>query len=269
MGTILKDRESVSRSKMQNEAKNPIKGTERTITIVEALKEMDGAKVTELADQVGLSKGTVHDYLSTLREHNYVVKESDEYYVGLGFFEIGEYARNRIQIYHAAKPEVQKLAEETGELANLLHEEHGLGVYLYRARGENAVTLDTHTGKRRYLHNTALGKSILAHMPRDRVDDILDQHGLPQETEHTITDREELYSELEQIRDRGYAFCNQERVEGLHCVAAPLQSRSGDVLGAISIAGPTTRIKGGRLEEELPQKVLQAANVIEINTNFS
>lgn len=254
---------------MAHKAKNPIKGTERTIQIVESLKAMDGARVTEIADQVGLSKGTVHDYLSTLREHNYVVKEGDEYYVGLGFFEIGEYARNRIQIFHAAKPEVAKLAEETGELANLLYEEHGLGVYLYRERGENAVTLDTHTGKRRYLHNTALGKAILAYMPKRRVDEILNQHGLPQATRQTITERDELYSELEHIEERGYAYCNQERVEGLHCVAAPLRSQKGTVLGAISVAGPSTRIRDERLEEELPQKVLQAANVIEINTNFS
>lgn len=253
----------------KTKAKNPIRGTERTIQIVEGLKELDGARVTELADHLGLSKGTVHDYLSTLREHNYVVKEGEEYQVGLGFFEIGEYARDRIQIYHAAKPEVKELAEETGELANLLYEEHGLGVYLYRARGENAVTLDTHTGKRRYLHNTALGKAILAHLPREEVDRIIDQHGTPQATEYTITDREELYTELDRIQDRGYAFCNQERVEGLHCVAAPLQDRDGTVLGAISIAGPSTRIQGERLEEELPQKLLQAANVIEINANYS
>jgi len=254
---------------MPNEAKNPIQGGERTISIVETIKELDGAGVTELADHLDLSKGTVHNYLSTLREHSYVVKEDEEYQVGLGFFEVGEYARNRIRIYHAAKPEIERLAEETGELTNLMYEEHGQGVYLYRDRGKHAVSLDTHTGKRRYLHNTALGKAILAHMPRDRVDEILDQRGMPSATQHTITDRDELYTELETIRDRGYAFCNQERVEGLHCIAAPVQSPVDTVLGAISVAGPSTRIKGDRLKQELPEKVRQAANVVEINTNYA
>lgn len=250
-------------------AKNPIKGAEKTILIVQTLKEMDGAGVTELADRLDLSKGTVHDYLSTLREHNYVVKEGDTYYVGLGFFELGEYARNRIRIYNVAKPEVARLAEETGELANLLYEEHDLGVYLYRARGENAVKLDTHTGKRRYLHNTALGKAILAHLPEERVEEILDRHGLPPATPRTITNREDLYEELDTIHERGYAYCNQERVEGLQCVATPLMSRTGRVLGAISLAGPTTRMKGKRIQEELPERLLQAANVIEINVNYA
>lgn len=255
---------------MKNKAKNPIKGTEKTIRIVEALRKMDGARVTELANEVELSKGTVHDYLSTLRQHNYVVKEGATYYVGLGFFELGEYARDRIRIYHVAKPEVSKLAEETGELANLLVEEHGLGVYLYRAQGENAVTLDTHTGKRRYLHNTALGKVILAHMNKERVEEILDQHGLPRATENTITNREDLYEELDTIRERGFAYCNQERVEGLQCVAVPLMSCSDKrVLGTISIAGPTTRMKGNRIDSTIPDKLLQAANVIEINVNYT
>ncbi|ESP87069.1 IclR family transcriptional regulator [Candidatus Halobonum tyrrellensis] len=255
---------------MGDQAKNPIKGTEKTILIVEALKEMDGAGVSELAERVGLSKGTVHDYLSTLRQHNYVVKEGNTYYVGLGFFELGEYARNRLHIYHVAKSEVDNLAAETGELANLLYEEHGLGVYLYRARGENAVTLDTHTGKRRYLHNTALGKAILAYMPDHRVEAILDQHGLPRATERTITDREELYEELAAVRDRGYAYCNQERVEGLQCIATPLISRAdGAVLGAISVAGPTTRMTNDRVGEEILDRLLQAANVVEINVNYA
>lgn len=254
---------------MVNRAKNPIKGAEKTIRIIETLKELDGAGVTELANQLDLSKGTIHDYLSTLRQYNYVVKEGNQYHVGLGFFEVGEYARNRIQIYQVAKPEVQKLAEETGELANLLYEEHGLGVYLYRARGKDAVTLDTHTGKRRFLHNTALGKAILAHMPKSEVEEILDQHGLPQTTKNTITERGELYTELEKIRERGYAYCNQERVEGLQCVAAPLMSPDDDVLGAISVAGPTTRMNDERIQEELPQRLLQTANVIEINVNYS
>jgi DNA-binding IclR family transcriptional regulator len=255
---------------MENEAKNPIKGTEKTIRVVETLREMDGAGVTELANRLGLSKGTVHDYLSTLRQHNYVVKEGNEYHVGLGFFELGEYARNRIRIYHVARPEVSKLAEETGEVANLLVEEHGLGVYLYRERGENAVTLDTHTGKRRYLHNTALGKAILAHLSEGRVEEILDRYGLPKANENTITDRDELYEELDAIRDRGYAYCDQERVEGLQCVAVPLTSCSDNrVLGAISVAGPSTRMKGDRISEEIPDKLLQAANVIEINVNYT
>ena len=194
--------------------------------MVAALRELDGTGVTELATHLSMSKNTVHDHLATLRRHDYVTKDGDAYEIGLGFFEMGEYARKRRQIYEVARPKVTDLAEETGELANLLVEEHGRGVYLYRARGERAVTLDTHTGKRRYLHDTALGKAILAHLPDDRVREILDRHGLPAATPNTITDRERLHEELAEIRERGVAYCGQERVEGLQCVAAPILGRT-------------------------------------------
>ncbi|WP_248910854.1 IclR family transcriptional regulator [Halocatena marina] len=255
---------------MSHPPKTTLQTTENTITIVKMLKQLDTAGVTELASRLDMSKSTVHDHLSTLKKYDFVTKHDDgTYSLGLGFFEIGEYARKRRKIYEIARPEVKSLADETGELANLLVEEHGRGVYLYRARGKKAVTLDTHTGKRRYLHNTALGKSILAHLPEERVNEILDMHGLPASTKSTITDRDMLFEELEEIYERGVAYCGQERVEGLQCVAAPILSNDSRVLGAISIAAPTTRMKGHRFEEEIPELILQAANVIEINVTYS
>lgn len=254
---------------MSNTPTAPLQTVENAFDVVDALRRLEGARVTELAEELSMSKSTIHDHLSTLRSHDYVVKDGTEYDLGLGFFEVGEYARKRRKIYEIARPEVTNLAEETGEVANLMVEEHGRGVYLYRAHGENAVTLDTHTGTRRYLHNTALGKSMLAHLPDERVHDILDTHGMPQSTPHTITDREVLFEKLAEIRERGIAYCGQERVEGLQCVAAPILSTDDRVLGAISVAGPTTRIKGERFRTEIPELVTQAANVIEINVTYA
>jgi len=132
-----------------------------------------------------------------------------------------------MEIYKIAKPEIDRLAEETGELANLLVEEHGLGSYLHRARGQDAVQVEAHVGTRVYLHSTALGKAILGHMPADRRDEILDRHGLPERTPRTTTEREELLAELETVREQGYAFDNGERFGGasLCCRAGPEQER--------------------------------------------
>jgi len=255
---------------MERTSTPPLRTTENTIRIVAALKELDGAGVTELATHLSLSKSTVHDHLTTLRRHDYVTTDGDSYEVGLGFFEMGEYARERRKIYAVARSEVTDLAEATGELPNLMVEEHGQGVYLYRARGAKAVTLDTHTGKRRSVHNTALGKAILAHLPDDRVSEILDRHGLPAATPNTITDRDRdrLHETLAGIRERGVAYCGGERVEGLRCVAAPVPGSDDGVLGAISVAAPTTRLTGERFATEVHELVLQAANVVAINVTY-
>lgn len=250
-------------------AKNPIKAVENTTTILDKVAELEGAGVTELADQLDITKGTVHNHLSTLEENELVVRDGDEFRLSLRFFELGEQIKDQHQIYDVAMPEVDKLAEETGELGNILVEEHGRGLYLYRAKGENALSLDTGVGSRVYLHQTGLGKAILAHLPEDRIESIIDEHGLEPSTEHTVTTREELYESLEQIRDQGYAVDREERAEGIRCVAAPVITNDDVVRGSISVAGPASRMHGEYLESTVVDMVKRAANVISINLSYS
>ncbi|EMA32949.1 IclR family transcriptional regulator [Haloarcula japonica] len=254
---------------MAKTAQNPVKSAETTFEVLDALKDLDGAGVTELAQHLDIPKSTVHNYLSTLEQEEYVVNRDGVYEVGLRFLELGAYARYREKLFEIAKPEVDRLAEETGELANILVEEHGRGSYLYRARGDKAVRVKAHVGTRVPLHTTALGKAILAHMSTERVDAIVDRHGLGGEASKSISSRAELEQELADIRDRGVAFDDEERLEGLRCVAAPVLNHDNEVIGAISVSGPTNRFRGDRFREELPQKVLEVANVIELNVTYS
>ncbi|MFC6734196.1 MULTISPECIES: IclR family transcriptional regulator [unclassified Haladaptatus] len=254
---------------MTTKQKNTVGAIETTLRIMETLKELDGAGVTELSTELDIPKSTVHSHLSTLQENEYVVRNENDYRLGLQFLEFGEYIRSRRHIYEVAKPEVEQLAEETGELANLLVEECGQGVYLCRARGTNAVQLDTYAGMRVNLHCTALGKAVMAHYPEERVDEILDRHGMPVRTETTITDREELKQELAEAREKGYAIDNGERLAGLRCIAAPITDQQSRALGAISISGPTSRMQGEKFDRKLPELLLSAANVIELNMTYS
>jgi len=249
--------------------KNKVKSVERTFRIVGGLQELDGAGVTELSSHLDLPKSTVHNYLSTLEREAYVVKEDDQYRVGLRFLEHGAFARNQSELFEVARPELDRLAEETGELVNLLVEEHGKGIYLYRTRGENAVRVKEHVGNRVSLHSTALGKAILAHYSDRRLDEIIERHGMPATTDRTVTDREELDEALETVREQGVAFDDEERLSGLRCVAAPVLSNDDRVLGAISVSGPSHRFDGDRFRDELPQRVLETANVLELNVTYS
>lgn len=246
-------------------AKNPVKTTLTTLDVVETLKAKDGARVTELASELDLPKSSVHNYLSTLNQRGYVVKHDDEYYVSLRFLDLGAKARDDRDIYEIAKSNVRDLAEETGELANLLVEEHGEGVYIHRETGDNAVEVDKNVGHRVHLHNTALGKAILAHYPRDRVTEILDRHGMPATTGETITDEERLFEELERIRDDGIAYDDEERLRGLRCVAVPILDGNDDPVAAVSLSGPIARFSADRFRQEIPETVKKAVNVIELN----
>jgi len=248
---------------------NTVAATRTSLRIVEALKRLDGAGVTAVASDLDMAKSTVHNHLQTLEDEGYVTSEDNTYRVGLRFLGLGEYKRNRMDIYEKARPEVKSLAKKTGEMANAAVEEHGEGVYITRAEGTEAVTVDTYAGKRVKLHCTALGKTILAELPEERVDEIIDSHGLPARTENTITNRTELKSELAEVQERGYAYDREERLSGLRCVAAPVIPENGDLVAALSVSGPTTRIKGDLFHKEIPGLLRSAANVIEINLAYS
>lgn len=248
----------------------PVKTTETTLRIIDGLRELEGATVTELATHLDSSKSTVYNHVSTLKKNEYVTKdESGNYYLGCRFLELGESARDRHTVYGIAQPEVEKLAEQTGEISGLLVEEHGRGVFLYREKGESAVHIDTHTGKRVLLHTSALGKSILAFLDEERVEEIIDRHGLPAMTDSTITDRDQLFDELETIREEHIAFDDEERIRGLRSVASPILANTDEIIGSVSVAGPTTRIKGDRFREEIPEQVQNSANVIELNVSYT
>lgn len=246
-----------------------VRTIDRALRIIQALQKMDGGSVTEISNHVNLPKSTVHNHLQTLYANEYVTQVDDEYRASLRFLEHGGYTRNQMDIFQVAKPEIKTLAEETGELANLVVEEHGLGVYLYREHGEEAVELDSYAGKRQYLHSTAFGKAMLAFMQEERVEEILDRHGLPARTEQTVTDGDDLLEDLAAIRDRGFSYDDEESLKGLRCVAAPIQSTDGDVIGAVSVSGPISRLSGDRFTEEVPDMLLSTTNVIEINMTYT
>ncbi|GAB3031565.1 IclR family transcriptional regulator [Natronobiforma cellulositropha] len=251
------------------DSENTVKSVETSFHIVEYLKDVDGARVTEVADALGIAKSTVHRHLVTLVEIGCVVKEGDIYDVGFRFLEFGEYAKTRKAAYAMAEEKVKELAAKTEERAQFLVEEHGQSVFVYRETGRNAVQTDPGIGKRVPIHASAAGKAILAHLPTEEVREIIDQHGLVALTEHTITDPDALFAELEEIRERGYALNNQENIDSLRAVGVPVLGNNDQVIGSLSVSGPTHRFKGQYVEREIPDLLLGTANELELNIKYS
>jgi DNA-binding IclR family transcriptional regulator len=247
-----------------------LKTVRRAFDVVQALQELDGAGVTELAEELDLSKSSTYNYLSTLRENQYVVKEGDTYRLSYQFLHIGEYVRWQTPIYRHGREELDILAHETGRYVHLATEQHGLGVNLYKVRGEEAIGSRYQQSKLQrpdYLHFSATGKAILAHLPRERVEWILDKYGLVRKTANTITDPEELFAELERTRERGYSINAEEEIEGIRAVGAPILDQQDEVLGSVSVSGPAHRMQQAEYRDRLVEAVTDTANVVEVNIN--
>jgi DNA-binding IclR family transcriptional regulator len=246
-----------------------VKSDETLLEIILALKRLEGAGVTEVANEVGVAKSTAHGHLKTLHDYGFVVNEQGRYDLGLRFLDLGESARHRKEEHQLIREKVEELANRTDERAQFVVHEHGYGIYLYRSIGSHAVPTDSRIGKRIHLHDSSAGKAILAHLPQEEVSEILEKRSLSLSTENTITDIDALYEELEVVRERGYAFNIEESTTGLRAVGAPVIGANNEVLGAMSVSGPTHRLKGEWFETEIPEMILGAANEVELNITFS
>lgn len=248
--------------------KTVLKATE----VVDTLMKLDGAGVTELAQSLDISKSSSYTYLKTLERSEFVTKTGNEYHLSYNFLVFGEYVRNQSLLYQVGKTEIDELAAETGQYAHLVVEENGRGINLYKSKGEKAIGDDYQTAKlqqRDYLHITASGKAILAHLSRERIEEIIEQYGLPARTEQTITNRDELREELAAIRDQGFAYNDEEEIEGFRAVGAPIKHRNGEILGSVSVSGPTSVLDKDTFYEEITDLVTRTANIIEVNINMS
>jgi len=249
-------------------SKRGIKSADRVFDIIKVLFETDGMTTSELADELNLATSTTHEYLKTCKQRDYVVKNADgTYTLSLKFLDLGEMVRQLSPVYKTAQKPLARIADKTGEVAWLCTEEHGYIVPLDVKRGQQGVQVVGRIGKRKPMHRISAGKAMLAEMPRDRVEAILDRHGLPGATENTLTDRGALFETLETIRERGYAFNDGEEVEGIRAVGMAIVT-DGDVHGALSVSGPSNRVQGERFREELPEMLSGAVNEIELKLTY-
>lgn len=246
-----------------------IKSVDTTCRLLKLLRERRQATVSALAADLDLTPGTVHTHLATLKGHGLVVQNDGGYRLGPRFLTLGEFVRNHSDLYQAAKDEVEDLADESGECVHLLTEHDGRLVPVYERFGENAVAVEYHNRKReepvKHLHCTAAGKAILAYTPDSRVEEIVDEVGLPPNTPQTITDRDALLDELERICERGYSVADEEQLQGIRAVGAPIRDSDGAARGAVAVSGPISRLKGERFESEVPELVTRTANICEVN----
>jgi DNA-binding IclR family transcriptional regulator len=245
-----------------------LSSVKKTLDIIEALWKLDGAGVTELADYLDVSKGTVHVHLSTLEQSGFVVSEEGQYDLGLRFLNFGEYVKRSQLLYEVAEPTVEELTAETGERVFCMVEQHGLATVICADEGSRSVQTDIKVGTHSYMHCSSAGKAILAHLPDDRVTEILDRWGLKRFTEYTITDRERLIEDLQEGHERGFFINHQEYRKGVTSIGTPILDDKDRVYGAISISGPAMRLEGDWHDRELPNHLLSTANAIEVEMTF-
>lgn len=204
----------------------------------------------EIAEKLGIPKSTAHGLISTLYNYNFIEQSSftGKYKLGLRLFELGNIVANRMDVRTTAAPYIQKLVETIEETVHLTILDKGKVLYIDKRESHQSLRIASQIGMRLPAHCTGVGKVLLAFSPPSEIKKIVATNGLPMFTKNTITDFNKLEKELKRIKIQGYAIDNEEFMEGLRCVAAPLRDHTGKVCAAISISGPVSRLEGEKLE---------------------
>ena len=134
---------------------------------------------------------------------------------------------------------------------------------------QGGLQMVSRLGSRIPLHCTAVGKVLLAYMPETDAEIIIQNVSSEQRTGNTITDPAELKQHLKMIRARGYAIDDEENEEGVRCVAAPIRNEIGQVIAAMSVSGPSTRITIEKIDDSLKSRVTETAMRISRKLGFS
>ncbi|KAB2338938.1 IclR family transcriptional regulator [Cytobacillus depressus] len=246
------------------ERENVVKSVSRALDIIMIVSlKKGGLGVTEIANQMDINKSSVYRTLSTLVQYGYVEqdKETGRYKLGYKFLEISSNLLESIDLREEAKPFLRELESETKEVIHLVVYDQGEVVYIEKLDGSETLRMHSKVGKRAPMHCTSVGKSILAHLPTDAVTSILDHKGLPVHTDKTITDKDQLFQELANVRKNGFALDLEENEKGITCIAAPIFDHVGKVVAAISISGPTMRMTMDRLNS-LQSRMIQVGKQI-------
>ncbi len=248
-----------------------VQSIERALTILNKLSEYpNGLQVTRLAEQVQLTKSTVHRLLATLVNMNYVVKdeETDKYKLGLQVLFLSRNLLNNNDVISVAKPYLEKLSLEVNETVHLCVENLGEIVYVDKIDSNQTVRMFSRIGSRAPMYCTAVGKVLLSGMDQERCDSILSKTEFIAKTPTTITSKEELLSEIQKIKEKGYALDNAENEASLRCIAAPIYDHNGKMIASFSISGPNNRVTMEMVNEILINKMKHYSLAISRNLGY-
>lgn len=239
---------------------NTIKALDRALGILNELAQTDSLSLSELSDRSGEAPATVYRALATFEGHEIVHLDprTQLWRIGPGAFRIGSRFLRQNNLLEYCQPIMRQLMQSTNETANLGMENRDQVLFVSQVETHDTIRAFFAPGTLSAMHSSGIGKALLAEYSEERAAGILERRGLERFTDQTITDPVQMQRELAETRKRGYAFDNEERTEGMRCVAASVFDPFGNPIAGLSISGPSFRLPINATRE-LGERVKQAA----------
>lgn len=233
-----------------------------TVLLSELGRHRQGITATEIAQLVGMTRPTAFRLLLSLEQSGFVARVDNRYMLGWQMARLGRLADPYTGVVSRIQPLLNDFAAKFNETITFI-----------MVTGEASYDVVAEASASRYLnashmwvggtypmHASAAGKVVLAELSDEKVIAALPKR-LESFTPKTITRRDALLEELRRVREQGYAVLDDELEEGLFVVACPVRDSAGQLLGALTVNGPTQRVKLDDLEP-LVGKLQQAADKV-------
>ena len=225
---------------------------------------LDGSTVTEVAESLGVDKGSASRLVNTLVKYGFAEKDPVSRRISLGpqIVSLSRSLLTRMPLREVAKPYLRELMRSTGECAHIGILSQGKVLYIDQVESPASLRVNAEVGFLAPLHCTALGKVLLA-FGRLPLPESLERY-----TDSTLVTQFALKKNLASVREQGYAIDDEEFDIGVRCIAAPIFDFRNMVVGSIGISGPTTRMTPGVLQT-LVQQVLEISDKLNGRMKFN
>jgi IclR family transcriptional regulator, pca regulon regulatory protein len=242
---------------------------ERGLAVLTAFKpDRPALGITELAQELGLTRSTTHRYVATLASLRYLEQDQEtrRYRLGPRVLDLGFSMLGSLDLREIAGPHLRWLTDTTGHTSNLGIRDDTDVILIDRVRGRpgryHHLENNLHVGSRLPAYCSATGKALLAFLPKPDLDEVLDRIDLAQRGPRTMTDKKSLLADLDQVRRTGIAVNDEELDTSLRAIAVPVRARSGEVVAAVNVAIPWSPVNMTELVSRLGSAVQETARQI-------
>lgn len=233
----------------QKSPKSAVQSLDRAFGLLNIIAaEAEGVTLGALAQKAGLAPSTTHRLLGALEGQGMVAfdVQAGAWHIGLGAFQIGAAFLHRRDSIAAARAPMRRLMQEAGETVNLAILNKAQVVFVAQIECEEVMRMAVKIGSAGPLHASAVGKAMLAFTPADQTEQLIKAMRFPKLTEKTLRTRAAFEKELQKVRRTGFALDDEEQSLGLRCIAAPVFNEFAEPVCALSISGPTVRVREDR-----------------------
>jgi IclR family transcriptional regulator, KDG regulon repressor len=245
---------------------------ERALSIVTAFTmEKRTMGLAQLSDHLHLSKATVSRLCSTLVEYGFLNQDNElkQYSLGIRLFELGTIVGESLSVSRLAGPYLTQLQGKLKRAVFLGIIEDGALLYIARREDPNGpITFTSHVGTRRVPYWGMVGTAIMAYLPQDEIDRLIERHGFIQYTKKSFMSADELNQFLQVVREQGFAVDEGRVIDGVGGVAAPIRDFTGRAIAALGVGYILASVNSRELQT-ITKAVVETAQIISKQAGYS